>query len=107
MMPKNAVIKGAYFHDLLGQPQALQDTLDGLEVSAELRTLAAALAGGKFHRIVLTGMGASLHALHPLNLRLIDRGFNSLMVFRWEMDIILTAKYMYPRSTNIDGFITL
>ena len=79
MTPKNAVIKGAYFQDLLGQPQALQDTLDGLEVSAELRTLAAALAEGKFHRIVLTGMGASLHALHPLNLRLIDRGFNSLM----------------------------
>jgi glucosamine--fructose-6-phosphate aminotransferase (isomerizing) len=40
------------------------------------------LAGrlGVFQQIVLTGMGSSFHALHPLSLQLVDHGIGSTMV---------------------------
>jgi len=75
-----AVIEGEYLRDLVQQPQALEDTLAGLETPKPLRDLAARLNLGKFQRVVLTGMGSSFHALHPLNLTLIGHGFTSLMV---------------------------
>jgi fructoselysine-6-P-deglycase FrlB-like protein len=67
------VIEGKYLEDLLAQPQALRDTYEGLERPAQLMDLAGQLGG--FQRIVLTGMGSSFHALHPLNLQLIDHGY--------------------------------
>ena len=74
------VIEGEYLRDILQQPQALENTLETLDRSKELLDLAARLHKGKFQRIVLTGMGSSFHALHPLNLQLIGQGFTSLMV---------------------------
>jgi glucosamine--fructose-6-phosphate aminotransferase (isomerizing) len=80
-MPEGlATIEGEYLRDLLHQPQALENTLATLETSKPLQDVAARLNQGKFHRVVLTGMGSSFHALHPLNLELISRGFTSLMV---------------------------
>jgi len=80
-MPEDlAMIEGEYLQDLLHQPQALQDTLAVLETSKPLQTIAARLNQGKFQRVVLTGMGSSFHALHPLNLELISHGFTALMV---------------------------
>jgi glutamine---fructose-6-phosphate transaminase (isomerizing) len=38
------------------------------------------LSRAKFQRIVLTGMGSSFHALHPLHLQLISHGFTATMV---------------------------
>ena len=75
-----AVIQGEYLRDLLHQPQALENTLTNLETSKSLQTIAARLNRGKFQRVVLTGMGSSFHALHPLNLELISHGFTALMV---------------------------
>jgi glucosamine--fructose-6-phosphate aminotransferase (isomerizing) len=75
-----AMIEGEYLRDLLHQPQALEDTLASLETSKPLLDIAARLNKGKFQRVVLTGMGSSFHALHPLNLELIRQGFTSLMV---------------------------
>ncbi len=74
------VIEGEYLRDILQQPQALENTLETLDRSKELLDLASRLHKGKFQRIVLTGMGSSFHALHPLNLQLIGQGFTSLMV---------------------------
>jgi glutamine---fructose-6-phosphate transaminase (isomerizing) len=80
-MPEDlAIIEGEYLRDLLHQPQALQDTLATLETSKPLQDVAARLNQGKFQRVVLTGMGSSFHALHPLNLELISHGFTALMV---------------------------
>lgn len=62
----------AYVRDLLAQPRALADTMAGLEGRA-----APHLEPG---RVVLTGMGGSFHALHPLHLKLTALGFTSLMV---------------------------
>jgi glucosamine--fructose-6-phosphate aminotransferase (isomerizing) len=73
-------IEGAYLRDILDQPQALEDTLTNLGRSKELESLAGRLGRGKFQRIVLTGMGSSFHALHPLNLQLISHGYTAIMV---------------------------
>ena len=51
-----------------------------LETSKPLQDVAARLNKGKFQRVVLTGMGSSFHALHPLNLELISHGITALMV---------------------------
>ena len=74
-----SVVKGPYFRDLMDQPAALEATLGGLDVSPALSEMAAKLRGGEFHRVVLTGMGSSYHALHPLNLELISHGLTALM----------------------------
>lgn len=57
--------------DVLGQPAALSNTLAGLETFAR--------PACRFKRVVLTGMGSSFHALHPLHLRLIESGISSVM----------------------------
>jgi glucosamine--fructose-6-phosphate aminotransferase (isomerizing) len=74
------VIEGAYLGDILNQPRALEDTLANLGRSKELESLAVRLSKGKFQRVVLTGMGSSFHALHPLNLQLISQGHTAIMV---------------------------
>ena len=74
------VIEGAYLRDILDQPQALENTLSNLRRSKELESLATRLGKGKFQRIVLTGMGSSFHALHPLTLQLINHGYTAIMV---------------------------
>src|SRR5216684_2302696 len=48
--------------------------------SRELQRLAADVSKGNFQRVVLTGMGSSFHALHPLNLQLISQGHTAIMV---------------------------
>ena len=75
-----SVIEGAYLRDILDQPRALDETLAGLGVSETLHQLATRLRGGKFKSVVLTGMGSSFHALHPLNIELIDHGLTAMMV---------------------------
>ena len=74
-----AVIQGPYLCDILNQPQALSNTLKNLKVSKELRHLVIRLQKGSYESIVLTGMGSSFHALHPLHLQLIRAGFHSVM----------------------------
>ena len=80
MLSDFSLIEGEYLRDLLDQPRALRQTLDGLEVSKTLHQLAASLQKGKFKTVVLTGMGSSFHALHPLNIELINHGLTAMMV---------------------------
>lgn len=75
-----SVVEGAYLRDILDQPRVLEETLAELEVSESLQRLAGGLKEGKFKTVVLTGMGSSFHALHPLNIQLIDHGFTAMMV---------------------------
>ncbi len=69
-----------YLRDILDQPRALDDTLAGLRLSTGLGGIPERLAGGGFRRIVLTGMGSSYHALHPLFLQLVEAGHGPIMV---------------------------
>lgn len=74
------VIQGRYFRDLMAQPEALQRTLDWLQGSSRWREVQALTNSRAWKRVVLTGMGSSFHALHPLNLALIGAGFTPVMM---------------------------
>jgi glucosamine--fructose-6-phosphate aminotransferase (isomerizing) len=80
MHSESRIVEGNYWKDILAQPQALAETLEGLEESPALKALARSVNTGKFHQVVLTGMGSSFHGLHPLYLTLVDNGFPALMV---------------------------
>jgi len=91
------IIEGEYLRDLLDQPQALENTLQSLDRPKELLTLAARLQRKKFQRIVLTGMGSSFHALHPLNLQLIGHGFTAIMVETSEL-VHYKTRFFDPKT---------
>ena len=75
-----SLIEGEYLRDILDQPHALENTIAHLDQSRSLQDLSTRLNKGKFQRVVLTGMGSSFHALHPLNLELVSHGFTPVMV---------------------------
>ena len=81
----NAVIQGPYVQDILAQPDAVLNTLAGLGANAGIAQLGAALRSGASRRLVLTGMGASLYALVPLQLRLIQAGMAPLLIETGEL----------------------
>lgn len=85
-----SILEGAYLRDLLAQPQAVADTVAGLRQLAPLPARALAC-----ERIVLTGMGSSLHAQHPLQLRLTSAGRTALMVE--------TAELVHAQSALLDA----
>jgi glutamine---fructose-6-phosphate transaminase (isomerizing) len=80
LLTELSVIEGAYLRDLLDQPESLSATLASLHDPKPLRQIAAKLRRGKFRSIVLTGMGSSFHALHPINIDLINHGLVAMMV---------------------------
>ncbi|MFN7994357.1 MAG: SIS domain-containing protein [Bryobacteraceae bacterium] len=71
---ERSLVEGEYLRDILSQPRAIADTVEGLRSSPEVGS-----AEG-FRRIVLTGMGGSLHALVPLHIRLVERGFPAMVL---------------------------
>jgi len=83
------LIEGTYLTDLLDQPLALRQTVDGLEQSAALERFAKALGRGDYKRVVLTGMGSSLHALHPLHQALCQSGVTAQIVETSELALYL------------------
>ena len=85
------VIEGGYLRDILAQPQALRDTLAGLELGPALAAAARRLAAGGFRRIVLTGMGGSYWALYPLYLDLLRRGHAAVLIETSELIHYLPA----------------
>ena len=75
-----SLLEGGYLRDLLDEPRVLERTLAGLQESVALTELARDLERGRFRRVVLTGMGGSYYALHPLFFALNRRGVTALMV---------------------------
>ncbi|MGA9528765.1 MAG: SIS domain-containing protein [Terriglobales bacterium] len=75
-----AIIEGQFLRDILDQPRALTATLEGLDIPKELTGLARRLQQGEIKRVVLTGMGASFHALYPTFLRLNAFGYTAYAV---------------------------
>lgn len=75
-----SIVEGAYLRDILDQPRALDQTLVGLKVSESLHRLANRLREGEFKAVVLTGMGSSFHALHPLNIHQIHHGIPPIVL---------------------------
>jgi len=99
-VPDLRIVEGKYLEDILDQPRSLQATLEGLDTSQPLITLAQNLADGKFHRVVLTGMGSSFHALHPLNLQLISHGLTAMMVETSEL-VHYQSRFFDPKTLII------
>jgi glucosamine--fructose-6-phosphate aminotransferase (isomerizing) len=93
-------MNSAYVADLLDQPHALRATLEQLHDWSQVQPLAARVANGALRQVVLTGMGASFHALHPLRLRLTARGVSAQL---WETsELIHSAPALIePRSLII------
>jgi len=75
-----SIIEGDYLRDLLSQPESVRNTLANLRAAKALERVAQDLASARFRRIVLTGMGGSYHALYPLYLQLVNRGWPALLV---------------------------
>src|SRR5271165_6082751 len=80
VVPDFSAVDGEYFRDVMDQPRALQETAAGLGVPAGLQSLAARAQKGEFRQAILTGMGSSFHALHPLQLKLIQQGILAMAV---------------------------
>ncbi len=97
MLSDLAVIEGPYLADILSQPKALEDTLSSLAAPKSLQDLAHKLNRGNFLRVVLTGMGSSFHALHPLNLNLISHGFTSMIVETSEL-VHYRSRFFDPKT---------
>jgi len=60
------IVEGQYLRDIFDQPRALTAALAQLEVPKELTILAGSLRDNEVRHLVLTGMGASFHALYLL-----------------------------------------
>ena len=71
------IVEGAYFSDLLAQPDTLRAVREGLADTHLAAPLLADWRAGRFARILLTGMGSSLHAAYPLHRAISGAGFVS------------------------------
>jgi glucosamine--fructose-6-phosphate aminotransferase (isomerizing) len=74
------IIENDYVHDILDQPRALEATLRGLGLPNSLPPILRRLEGGELRRVVLTGMGSSFYALHPLHVLLTSHGLTTLLL---------------------------
>jgi glucosamine--fructose-6-phosphate aminotransferase (isomerizing) len=94
---KNSLANNAYVNDILHQPDALRDTLTVFEGQRfeEIHQLAQRLSANTLERVMLTGMGSSFHALHPLHLSLIENGILSEMMETSEL-IHFAPKLLSP-----------
>lgn len=97
MLTEFSVIEGQYVRDILDQPRALQETLAGLAEPAPLRGIAARLRD--FNAVVLTGMGSSFHALHPLQIALTERGIPTLLLETSEL--VHYYDHLFDRKTLV------
>lgn len=93
-------LQGTYFKDILDQPQALRDTVEAFTAISELEFVRENLQAGRLDRVILTGMGGSYQILHPLHLRLISSGFNSIMVETSEL-VHSMPQLLHPRNVVI------
>ena len=87
------MIEGPYLADLHVQPDALRAVREELERTTLDAAVAAGLCSGRFQRVVLTGMGSSLHALYPLHRRLSAAGFASHWIETAELLLGFEALY--------------
>lgn len=104
-----------YLRDILDQPKAVRDTLQGLRSSNLPDAITRSLSQGGFRRVVLTGMGASFYAFHPLHQALIWRGVEAHMVETTELlyalhgllraDTLVIAASQSGRSVEIAALV--
>ncbi len=87
------IVEGPYLGDLLAQAdvlRAVRESLEGAQIGA---AVIDGLRTGGFRRVVLTGMGSSLHAAYPLHRVLSGAGFASHWVETAELLLGFDALY--------------
>jgi glucosamine--fructose-6-phosphate aminotransferase (isomerizing) len=77
---KYTIIENDYVRDILDQPRALEATLQNFSVPCSFAQIIRRVAQGEIQRVVLTGMGSSFYALHPLHARLTAAGLTTVML---------------------------
>lgn len=90
---KYHIIENDYLRDILDQPRALAATLQGLNLPDGLPLILRRLERGELRRVVLTGMGSSFHALHPLYVFLTSCGHTSIMAETSELVYYLSSLF--------------
>jgi glutamine---fructose-6-phosphate transaminase (isomerizing) len=96
---RNLIMENAYIKDILGQAAVLPSSIQSMSAACRDGALPAWLAGRSFDRYVLTGMGSSFWALHPLYLRLLNAGRAA-----W---LVETSELLYNSPALLDGERTL
>lgn len=86
-----SVVQGRYLKDILDQPRAIRATWEALQGSPAIEEVAELLAKRRFTRLVLTGMGSSYFALHPLALEVAELGWTPVLLETSEL------VHYYPR----------
>ncbi len=78
----NSLTTNDYVRDILCQPDALRDTSSAFRTMdlGKFRRYAELLSASILKRIILTGMGSSHHALHPLWMQLVAHGIQAQMI---------------------------
>jgi len=92
-------IEGAYFRDILDQPAALRRNL-ATPAPGGLAEFAAAWRASDKPFVILTGMGSSFHALHPIAIRLSESGVRAIMLETSEL-IYYWAGLLQPETVLI------
>lgn len=100
MIPLSNLSHFEHVRDILAQPDAVERTVASVGNMRLPERFSADLASGKIRRVVLTGMGASFHALYPLHLSLTAHGAPSLLVETSEL-IHYQASLLSPASLLI------
>ncbi|NQX00538.1 SIS domain-containing protein [bacterium] len=97
----SGIIEGNYLADLLAQPDVLRGIAGKLKSTRIDTALREGLRDGRFRRVVLTGMGSSLHALYPLHLALSNAGITSHWIESAEL--LLGFESLYSPETLFIG----
>lgn len=74
-----SVVQGQYLRDILEQPRAIRATWQALGGDA-MDGVKRLLSGRRFDRLVLTGMGSSYFALHPLAIEAAEHGWTPVLL---------------------------
>lgn len=95
----NSLSTNGYIDEILHQPEALRDTISAFEAMGynDFIRLAERLSASSWDRIVLTGMGSSYHALHPLQLQLVQHDFHAQMIETSEL-IHFARRLLSPKT---------
>ena len=91
------IIEGAYLRDLLEQPEILNRVVRKLSTLELDSSIPDGLRSSRFRRVVITGMGSSLHASYPLHRALLGTSTTSHWVESAEL--LLGFESLYQPDT--------
>jgi glucosamine--fructose-6-phosphate aminotransferase (isomerizing) len=100
MRNTSPVIEGGYLHDILDQPPAMERTVQEFVEDPELAAIGERFRNGRYRHVVLTGMGSSFHAFHPLLLELTELGLPVVLVETSEL-IHYRSRLLAPDALTI------